>query len=710
MILIIILLLFSSCTIQRNFTPTTISKHESLTETITEENLFDNGNVIIIRDNWGTPHIYGKSDADAAFGLAYAHSEDDFITIQDQLLRARGKYSSIYGKGKNNINASLDYLVGLLKIWEIVENEYSLLDEKTKLLCEGYANGLNYFIEKHEIKQFVYPVQGKDVAAGFMYKIPFFFDVPLFISALYSKKPEDIPETFTIDDILNIITKGSNVFAVGPSKTDNNSTLLAINSHQPWEGDLAWYEAHIYSDDGWNMTGGLFPGSPIILVGHNKNLGWGHTVNDPDIVDIYKLTINPENENQYLFDGKWLEFEKYNIDIEINTVGKLGIIHSELAFWSLHGPVIIGKYATYAIRYSWDNNIKAVEQWYRMNKANTFNEWNDAMSLLAIPMFNTGYADKEGNIFFIYSAKLPIRSLKYDWKKVVPGNTSNTLWTNFIPYKDLPRLFNPTTGFILNCNNTPFYTTNNISPIFTLADTLYSGIESTITNRSRRAMELFSNDVSISYSDFKKIKFGLSYSNESNMVLYVNRTKDLIKNNENTDFIDAYEILDNWDFSTDKENMNATLPIISFGRFVDSKPENITDNMLIYNLNKGVKFLQKNYKKLTVAWGKVNRLIRGKVNLPLAGGPDILRAIYPIKTKKKYLKSVAGDAYMALVQWDKDGNLQSESIHQFGSSISNKDSKHYSDQAFLFSEELLKPSYLDFDDIIKNAQSIKIIY
>ena len=132
--------------------------------------------------------------------------------------------------------------------------------------------------------------------------------------------------------------------------------------------------------------------------------------------------------------------------------------------------------------------------------------------------------------------------------------------------------------------------------------------------------------------------------------------------------------------------------------------------MLINGLNEGMSFLYKNYNKLKIAWGNVNRLIRGDVNLPLSGGPDILRAIYPIKTKTKHMKSIAGDAYMALVEWDKNGNLKANSIHQFGSSILNENSEHFSDQSFLFSEEKLKPAYLDFESIIKNSKRIKIIY
>ena len=199
-------------------------------------------------------------------------------------------------------------------------------DEETKKICEGYAKGINHYIESNpDMEQYIYPVYPEDIVAGFMYKTPFFFDLPIFLSALYTMKPEDIPSDFSIDDKINIVTKGSNVFAVSPDITKNGETFLAINSHQPWNGDLAWYEAHIYSDEGLNISGGLFPGSPIILVGYNENLGWGHTVNKPDILDIYQLEINPKNDNQYLFDGEWLDFETFDVSIKIKAMGKIKV-------------------------------------------------------------------------------------------------------------------------------------------------------------------------------------------------------------------------------------------------------------------------------------------------------------------------------------------------------------------------------------------------
>ena len=206
------------------------------------------------------------------------------------------------------------------------------------------------------------------------------------------------------------------------------------------------------------------------------------------------------------------------------------------------------------------------------------------------------------------------------------------------------------------------------------------------------------------------MKFDLKYSKKSTIAQIINRAIKLMRDEKNPKIKKAVKILYDWNLSTNIDNTNAALSIISFGKFIDTPIENITDQMIVDNLNDGIDFLYKHHQSLDIPWGNINKLIRGDTFLPLSGGPDILRAIYGIKTKDGFLKGVAGDAYMALVQWDKNGTIKSETIHQFGSTTMDEKSEHYSDQAYLFSEEKLKETSLDINTIVKNAKSIQIIY
>ena len=147
-----------------------------------------------------------------------------------------------------------------------------------------------------------------------MHKTPLFFGVHKVLENMMERKPNEFKKSYNLKEIAKSVkdaqyTKGSNVFAVASHRSEDEKIRLAINSHQPWDGQFAWYEAHINSEEGWNMVGGLFPGSPVVLVGHNDHLGWGHTVNAPDLIDVYELELHPSDPYLYKFDNEWKRFK-----------------------------------------------------------------------------------------------------------------------------------------------------------------------------------------------------------------------------------------------------------------------------------------------------------------------------------------------------------------------------------------------------------------
>ena len=226
---------------------------------------------------------------------------------------------------------------------------------------------------------------------------------------------------------------GSNAIAVSSFKTDDESTRLVINSHQPLDGPVAWYEAHIKSDEGWNMMGGTFPGSPFIFVGFNENIGWGLTVNKPDLTDVYELEINSANENQYLLDEKWIPFKESLVRLPVKILGPIKWTFKRQFRESVHGPVFENDDGVFAVRFSGMRDIRQVEQWYRMNKSKNLDQWLSAMSLQSIVSFNAIYADKEQNILFFHNAVSPERDISVDWSLPVNGDDSCLLYTSPSP-------------------------------------------------------------------------------------------------------------------------------------------------------------------------------------------------------------------------------------------------------------------------------------
>ena len=665
---------------------------------------------VITRDEWGVPHVHGKTDAEAAFGLAYAHAQDDFKTIQDVLIASRGKLSELYGvklksiKGIFNLlkgdisslqgiqNVANDYFVNVIGIWNGLDERY--LNEvplDVRNICDGYAAGINKYAKDNPRSIFkkLYPLKGVDIIAGFMHRTPLFYGMGGVLNKLLQSKPPTLIGHKANDEKGLMQMHASNVFAVSPKRSTDGYTRLMVNSHQPWSGPVAWYEAHISSDEGWDIITGLFPGSPVGLVGHNPDLGWSHTVNDPDLIDVFQLTINPNNENQYLFDGEWLDLSIEKIKIKVKIFGLFYWKVKRNLYNSILGPVLKTDHGTYAIRYASMGDVRLVEQWYRMNRSRNLSEFKEAMSIHAIPMFNTGYADKAGNIYYVYNAKIPKRHPDLDWKQVVPGDKSIYLWNEYIPYEDLPQIENPPGGFIYSCNNTPYLCTDNPKDF---PDRLpeNTGIDTHQTNRALRALELFGQDKNISREEFLAYKYDKQYSKNSHVAKVLEKFL-LDSKNISNDLKPAVDLLKNWNLSAEQENKAAALGFLTF-RHIGFNPEEYTYNYdkIINKMNEGIQFLTENYGSIDIPLGSVQRLKHGTADLPLGGGPDMLRAIYT-RNDGNIMKGVAGDCYIQFIEWDTEGNIYSESIHQFGASTSVVDSKHYDDQAKLFSKEMMKP-------------------
>ena len=655
-----------------------------------EKNIISDSNfsVRIERDEWGVPHIYGKRDADVSFGLAYAHSQDDFETIQDIILALRGELASVYGREA----AVNDYYVHSMNFWDMVDNRYE--DEipmDIKMLCRGYAAGLNKFLEDFSDKDFklIPDITEKDIIVGFSHRMPLMFGLDGILKKLSGDKPPEFIGMGGDQQEGPFDMMASNVMAVGPQRSSDGYTRLWINTHQPWDGPVSWYEAYLNSEEGWDFYGALFPGSPIPLIGHNKYLGWSHTVNSPDLVDVYKLTINKQNKNQYWFEGYWKDMEVRSAKIKIKFVGPFSWTFTRLVKSSIHGPVLEFEHGTYALRISSLKDLRFIEQWYRMGKARNITEFKAAMKIHAIPMFNTGYADRDGKIYYVYNAKIPKRNPKYNWQKILPGESKLNLWYEYVPFDDLPQVYDPQEGFFQNCNSSPYLATGSrVDSSTPLPD--WTGIEKHQTNRALRSLETFGTDHSITREEFFTYKFDTEYSRES---IFANVRKRYLNEMNNdgipSDLKEAINLIKNWNLSADSSNTAAALAILTLPNAFKIEDLKYNHDSITVKLRKNIKYLNKKFGKINVPFGRVFRLVRGDTNLPLSGGPGTLRAIYSKKIDNSY-QAIAGDCYIQAVEWGPEKQLNAWSIHQYGSATKDKRSPHYNDQSKLFSKHEMK--------------------
>lgn len=657
----------------------------------------------IIRDDYGVPHINGATDADAAYGLAYAHSEDDFSTLQEVIAMTRGRFGALAGQD----GAKVDYVAALLDVRKTAERDYASLSPEVRRVLEGYAAGLNHYAEKHpsEVRlPKLFPVTGQDIVAGFVLRAPFFYGLDGVIGALADGKPAPKEGAAPMtpvgkDPALN----GSNAFALSPDKMADGKTWLISNSHQPLEGHVAWYEAVLHSGEGLHMAGALFPGSPFVLLGHNKDLGWTNTVNRPDLIDVYRLVLDDSGEN-YRLDGQWRPLESRTIWLPVRF-GPFTVPIPQTVYRSVHGPVIKNDKGAFAIRYAGIDNVRAVEQYYRNTKARNWEEWTQSMSLGGIPATNFIYADKTGRIAYIYNALFPKRTPGYDYTQVLPGDVSRAIWKDYVPFSGFPKLVSPKSGFVQNANHTPFLAAGPGSEMNPADYSPLLGIERDMTNRGLRATELLANAGKLTPEALLRIKFDKAYVRRGWIADWIGQVL-AAKVSDDPELVAAQTLLAQWDWTSDGEGAADTLAerVIRAATSKKWRREPLPTGRA--GLEEAVADLKDRFGRIDPPLGEVQRLRRGKVDLPMLGGTDSLRATTAWDKDQadgKY-RVRHGDSYIMLVRWDKAGNLVSESIQPYGSATNQPNAPHYTDQMPLYVSEKFKPVYFEWSDAMRHAK------
>ncbi len=658
-------------------------------------------NIEIIRDHYGVPHIYSDTDKELAYGLAWAHSEDDFKTIQEAYLAGNALLSKHLGLR----GAPVDFLTQLIQSEEVIDSLYETIDKNFLEVAEGYAQGINRYAELNPDKVLVkklFPITPKK-----MLKYSF---LQLFIS---SEGDRAIRAIFENDfESLNFQRRnelGSNLFSFSTKKTNNGETYMAVNTHQPLDGPTSWYEVHLESKEGTSIIGATFAGAPCILTGSNKNLAWTHTVNRPDKTDIFQLEMVKKSKRKYYFDNQVLKLKKYRGKAFINILG-IPIRVSKKYYSSVYGPTLKNKTGFFSVRTGSLFKIRALEQWWKMNKATSFDEFYSILEMNEIPGYNIGYADKDDNIFYISNGLIPIRNDKFKWTGVLPGNTSETLWTDYYKTHELPQVINPKSGYIYNANHSPFLSTSideNPNPQDFASN---MGFETFNNNRSTRIFELVESHKSIDYETFKKIKYDNKFPTPFNYnFMDINNIMEMQPDNY-PEVADLIKQIQNWDRSTDASSTGAGAFAMFYYTLADKYfyksyyDRNFSKSLIADCLVEVKKRMKKYFDSTTIKLGDFQKLVRGDKEMPIFGMPDVITAMNASKYKDGKVQVTHGESYIQLVKFSSKGT-EIESIISYGSS-DNKESPHYNDQMEKYSKFQTKKMSFDRDWVLKNSKRV----
>lgn len=662
-------------------------------------------NIDIVRDQWGVPHIFAKTDAEVAYGFGWATAEDDFQTMQEQLLPIRGVMGMVYGKA----GAAADVAVHIIEAHQFVESRYMEdVSPEFKAYLDGFCAGINAYAKKYPkevLHRKLFPVESKDVIKAFVLAMTWMSHTVKDIQGLTGNK---------IKAIKIPAATGSNAFAVTGNKTTDGKTYLAVNAHQPLEGLNSFYEAHLSSEEGLNILGGTFSGSPVISLGSNNYLGWAHTLNYPDFSDIFQLEMHPEEKLTYKLDGTWEKLEPYHTKAHIKILGFLKVGAKQKFYKSKYGVTFETENGFFALRFPANRTIKTAEQWYRMGKSTNWDEFRTALEMQGIAASNIVYADGEGHIYYVSNGRFPIRNPNYDWSVVVPGNTSATLWSDEVyPLDSLPHVLDPESGYVYNCNHTPFLSSaieDNPKLSSVPASMGFQQPES-LTNRAVRFYELFNELDKVSYDDFKRIKYDRSYHTPLKSAPKLEPIFHLdVK--KYPDIQESIELLATWNREAVIESEAAALFNLSVS-FLKRKIKNpvhfregdkLTEALIVEAIKYARNYCIKYFGSAHIPLEGLQRHTRGNVNLPVSGGTDVMAALSASKQEDGTLRARAGDSYVQLARFSKDG-VEIESVHAYGASA-KPESPHYTDQMQMYVNRELKTMTLNKEEVMKSAKRV----
>ncbi len=658
--------------------------------------------VEIRRTQFGVPHILARDLTAAFFGLAYCHLEDHGERVVLGLIRSRGHLSRYLGS--DSLDADLRNRFTYARAVET----YHLLDQDTRDVFEGYAAGVNYYITLHPdgFPKWVTPTfTGHDVAARW-------------IGGVRWDKARRFVDGLTRPDTTTARPpgqEGSNAWAFAPSRTRSGSAILLRNPHLNW--DAGYYEAHLTVPDVVNFYGDFRVGYPLFFNGgFNDQLGWATTNNAPDLEEVYALEVDPQRPDHYLFDGGSVPLQRRTMTVEFKNGPGLAREYRDSWHTPL-GPVIHrGGGKIYVMRGAGNGEFRKAQQFLRMMQARALEEWKEAMRLRAQTGSNFTYADREGNIYYVWNATIPLLPHDPGGDTVaVPVTRSSQVWTHLVPFDSLPQVRNPRGGYLHN-ENDPFHYANLNQP-FDPSAFPRNFPAPRLGLRSQHSLQLIHGERKVTLEGVTELKHSMR-------MLVADRVKaDLIQAvqaaSPDPEIAAAIQLLDRWDNTVNPESRGGVLFETWVRRYVfgeeppssasfdslwdgafrhpwspeepTTTPRRLSDpararEAFLWSLAE----TKRRYGRWDVAWGEVHRVRRGSVDVPVGGCASWLGCFRVLRFDEaedgKRLVS-GGDAWVLAVEFGDPPRAYS--VLAYGQS-SKEHSPHFDDQAKMFARGQLK--------------------
>jgi len=682
--------------------------------------------VTIIRDNWGIPHIYGNTDAAAVFGLLYAQCEDDFQRVEMNYIEKLGRMAEV--KGESSLYD--DLLIRLQIDSTDAKNDYAKAPSWLKQLLDAYADGINFYLFKHpEVKPVLlnafkpwYPLLWTDGSIG---AIDIGGVTTNELKNFYGNEHLPTAKIFSENEQL---TSGSNGFAFAPLKTASGNAILYINPH------VTFYfrpEVQVVSKEGLNAYGAVTWGQFFVYQGFNEHCGWMHTSSYADVADLYAEKVQQQNGKwMYYYNHQWLPIQQKQITIYYSN-GSNKIAKTFTTYFTHHGPVMAQRNHQWIAVKAMNRSMNSLIQSWLRTKANNFDEFKKTMELYSNTSNNTVYADDKGNIAYWHGNFMPRRDTAYNWALPVDGTIAATEWKGLHTLNEIIHVYNPATGFIENCNSTPYTVSGSSSPL--KQNYPHYMAPDGQNFRGVLAVKLWENATQLTLDKVIKTAYNTHLSAFDILIPALLKAYDVEKNNY-PNLEQPIQLLQHWNRNASATSVATTLaiewgqkllPEIMKNKDEEDEADQVEKTIrfaqqassvsLLQPLQRVIEQLTQNFGSWQVAWGDINRYQRltGNVNeifddnkpsLPVGFAASTWGCIPSFVsktfngTKKRY--GYNGNSFICAVEFGK--TVKAKSLLTGGES-GHVSSPHFTDQAAMYTNGVFKDVLFYKDDVLKHV-------
>ncbi|MGZ8457604.1 MAG: penicillin acylase family protein [Gemmatirosa sp.] len=685
--------------------------------------------VEIRRTAHGVPHIRAPHLKGAAYALAYVQLEDHGANVAVGLLRARGEMGRWFGRD----SMAGDFLAQRARA--IAVERYAQLEQATRDVYEGFAEGVNRYVALHPQEfpagfapRFTgYDVAARDVHVASANQARRFLarvapaETRRGATAAEREPAEGEPESGASAPGVDRIEEGSNAWAFAPSRTKSGRAILVRNPHLSWSA--GYYEAHVTVPGVLDFYGDFRIGGPFgVIGGFNRDLGFSTTNNAPDLDEIYALDVDPARPDHYLMDGASLPLQRELVTVAYRNGD--GVSTETREFWRTPlGPVIHrdgGK--VHVLRAAAEGEWRAGEQFLQMMRARSLAEWKQAMRTRARINSNFTYADRAGNVFYVWNASIPaLPHASGGDTASVPARRTSEVWTRYVPFDSLPQLLNPPGGYVRNENDAPYHT--NLRQVLDRSKYPANFPEPSLRLRSQLSLALIDNRRKLSLEDVVALK-------HSYRMLLADRVKDDLlaavrAASPDSATARAADVLARWDNTTGHASRGAVLFESWWRRYVDgqsadsmfaeawtpakpaSTPRGLKDPARAAQaLAWAATETTRRHGDVAVAWGDVHRVRMGKVDVPVGGCGGAMGCfrVLNFRTDPDGKRSViGGDGWVLAVEFGREVP-RAYSVLAYGQSA-RPDSPLHGDQAALFARGEMKRVAFTASDV--DAQTVR---